>query len=319
MSLIKEQDSLIDSQDASIRAKRSLAPSPELQLERVRSASSSYPAEGMVSTRIQSPVSGRGNRLSLSELSQFREANDRLSNLRTSSSSSSRPRSVSTANSTEQAIAEAAAVITAWQGEREPVASYPRFELPESDEDLLRATSPRRDRCSDDTGSSCRSNPPRYSDVSQHAYYRTVGIRSEGAREESQADSPSPLARPQTWPKGAKRKASQFSLGDITKPLTKRARHGIKKLASMAYRNGSRQFSKVRDKIRRHEEELRRQAILKAKSRKRKLWVDSDRITVWVRDTGHDGWWKEGVKKFHAPSWMHFETFGWWAGPTESR
>ncbi|KAK7409447.1 hypothetical protein QQX98_008354 [Neonectria punicea] len=312
--LLAEHADLLKLVGEHFRLDSSESPSPEPQITRVRSTSS-YLSKGIRSTRIQSPVTGEPvHKLSLSNLSQFGRSNNRSSDFR-STSTSAKSRSTSAASSTQEAIADAAAVINQWQGERKPIESYHRYELNSSGEE---SSSEQGSFNSDKLYSNSSSNdtkPPRYSEIIEMKnQYDGVGDAPQ-----SHPESPLPSAYQRKWPQGAKRKASQFSLRSLTKPLAKRPRLAIKRIASNAYRGGSRQFCRARELMKRQrEEELKQYAAWKAMRRrskpgdalKGKFEKGFGTFSIERSRYGHEMWWKDGVEKYHAPKWLQFDASG---------
>ncbi|KAF7562478.1 hypothetical protein G7046_g1656 [Stylonectria norvegica] len=291
-------------------------PGLDVARARSRSTSSSYPSHGIKSSRVQSPVSNlRVNRISLSDLSPLGDEDGSLPRLR-SSSSTSRARTVSTDTSTQQAIAEAAAVITEWQGERQPIASYNKYEL-SSTESSPAILSCERRSSERETNDTTQSDPPCYGDA-VYTCPQTSPTKPYSVEftEAHHLDSPSPSARPSTWPKGFKRKASEFSLASLTRSFTKRPRLGIKRLASTVYRGSTRQLSRVCDVMKRqHDEEMKQFAAWKARRRRNKpadaLKGKHEKgfgaFSIDRSRHGNEEWWKEGVERYHAPGWMRFD------------
>ncbi|KAH7160303.1 hypothetical protein B0J13DRAFT_126378 [Dactylonectria estremocensis] len=299
--------------DDGLRLDRSESPSPEPRERRTRSTSSSYPSKGIRSSRIQSPVSDIPiHKLSLSNLSQFGPSSIGISQSNSDSNSSS-TRVASTGSSTQEAIAEAAAVITQWQGEREPIKSYRRFELKSSEElqpedskssqHVMTVTEDSSSRDSTD------SMPPSYSGV------RVIKSQYDGVADASHPGSPLPSAYSHQFPQAAKRKASQFSLRSLSKPFAKRPRIAIKRVVSNAFHNSVRQISRSRASMKRqHDEEMKQYASWKA-MRRRKMPGDAIKgkiekgfgtFSLERSRYGHEMWWKEGVERYHAPEWMQF-------------
>ncbi|KPM42401.1 hypothetical protein AK830_g4144 [Neonectria ditissima] len=306
--LLAEHANLLKLVGENFRLGSSESTSPEPQITRVRSVSS-YLSKGIRSTRIQSPVAGElVHKLSLSNLSQFGRSHHRSSDFR-STSTSPKSRSTSAASSTQEAIADAAAVINQWQGERKPIESYHRYELNSSGEDSSseqESSNSEKDYCN---SSSDDAKPPRYSEIME------IKNQYDGVGDAHHPESPLPSAYQRKWPQGYKRKASQFSLRSLTNPLAKRPRLAIKRLASNAYRGGSRQFSRARESVKRQrEDEMKQYAAWKAMRRrskpgdalKGKFEKGFGTFSLERSRYGHKMWWKEGVEKYHAPEWMHF-------------
>lgn len=302
----REQDDVICLLDESLRKARSHAPSPESLLRRPRSTSSSYPAEGIKSSRMQSPVSsyGNGRRLSLSNLSQFGDGADDL--IRRSSSTSSRRRASSNSGDSNKAASETASSSVAWRRQRDPVLSYGRFELLNSDESEPAPTPFGHIRITTEKPPSYRSKPPTLSETSDrtHASAHSTRTQYDGPGETSNADSPDPFARPSSFPVGSKRKASQFSLASITKrPRLSIKRWALKLADKMKHRRdeGRRHFAQWR--ARREESKQMDTPELKAE---KNISTFSDAFSIEKGRKGHEDWWIEGVKKYRAPTWIKF-------------
>lgn len=119
-----------------------------------------------------------------------------------------------------------------------------------------------------------------------------------------------------TQTRPSKRKASQFSLRSITSTIAaKRPRLGLGKLAATIVKGSTRKVSHVRQKWR-QQNELEMQQFeawratrrrerpgdpLKGKHEKGYSAFSFDRSRY-----GNEEWWKEGVAKYQAPSWMAF-------------
>lgn len=319
LELIEKHKKSADCIDTALRFEQSPSPSQEIPLRRVRSTSSSYPAEGIKSSRIQSPVSALAeNRLSLSSLSQFGEINDRLSNLRRSPSFPGL-RTGSTTDSSEEAVTETAAFGTVLQAEREPFTPYDRYQRINNEEDRSRIPPPRRHRNSRSASSPSlsHSDPPRYSEGSEYTSYQAIDEKRKLNRfgEFSHPDSPSPSVGPTDFPIGSKRKASTSLIRNLTGPFAKRARRGISRLATDVYQGSTRRISRIFDHMKRqHREEMQQFSAWKAQRRRTKpadpLKGKSEKgfgsYSFSKTRHAHEEWWKEGVEKYHAPEWMHF-------------
>lgn len=259
----------------------------------------------------------------MSRLSQFGKANDRLSNLR-SSSSSSEVIKASPHNSLHEAIADATATATQWQGERQPIESYHRYELGDSTE-ILPADSSSQRGGYESTYIGAKSIPdahlPRYNDIAGGGQITILEHQFDGMEEFPCPGSPSPTsvypgrATNDFGPKLSKRTASHFSLRSLTRSF-KRPRLDIKRLASNVYRSSTRKMSRVRNLMRRqHEDEMRQYAAWKAQRRrscpadplKGKSEKGFGTFSMERDHSSRDDWWKEGVGKYHAPAWMKFD------------
>ncbi|KAF4976114.1 hypothetical protein FZEAL_7184 [Fusarium zealandicum] len=309
--LLADQAQLLRLVNDNFRLARSDSSSSKFDSEHIRSTSSSYPEQGVSSTRIQSPVSDLGiPKLSLGDLSQYSRANDRLSNLR-SSSSSSRVRPVS-AESTREAVSDASAAVKEWQ--RQPLVSYHRYELSHSIEDL--PTESTRARNSEQSRESQSSSDGTV--VTQEInQLKIMDINSQcnGVAEQSHPQSPSPSVEPRRiWPRVLKRSASGISLRSLTRGV-KRSRTEVKRLASSAYHSSSHRLGQARESIKRHHGDQKKQySAWKAMRRKfkpgdaikRKPEKGFATFSVERSQHGHQTWWKTGVKKFRSPTWMQF-------------
>ncbi|KAF7539744.1 hypothetical protein G7Z17_g12350 [Cylindrodendrum hubeiense] len=159
--------------------------------------------------------------------------------------------------------------------------------------------------------SSTETKPPRYSEV------MVIKDQYDGVGDAPHSESPLPSAYQRKLPQGSKRKASQFSLRTFSKPFAKRPRLEIKRLASNAYRDSTRHFSRVRESMKRQrDEEMNQYAAWKAMRRrnkpgdaiKGKIEKGFGSFSIERSRYGHKMWWREGVEKYHAPAWMRFES-----------
>ena len=296
---------------------------------RTRSTSSSYPTDGEDLARIQSPASPPylSYRLSTSDLARYSHGNERLSYLRSSTTS---PRSYcgNGEPSYHDAMLDTAAVTTEWEEER------PEGSGSDDDDDGLTTISELRPS---DSMSQCgRSRSTVYQLASSPAKeyhgrascstgrsahsFRPFKQQYDGAIEHQRLDSPDFSAPPQFDAgeghfKRSKRKSSQFSLRSITSPFAKRPRLGLKKLAHNVYRESQRRFSQVRQLWKHHSQLERKEfdawrAVKKrerpADALKGKLDKTYSQFTFERSRFGDAEWWGDGVKRYQAPEWMVF-------------
>lgn len=305
--LLADQASLLRLVNDNLKFARSDSSSFDRKSEHMRSTSSSYTEQPLNPSRMQSPVSDLGNtKTCLGDLSQYSRANDRLSNLRSSSSSGG-----PTATTAYQAAADAAAAMLEWH---RPVTSYHKYELMSSTEDLVPDDTTERNsgECQNSQNSSNQT-------ILAHDTYPlkrvTANIQLDGTVEKLYQGSPRSSVQPsQAKPRVIKRSASGISLRSLTRSV-KRTRRQVKKLASSAYRSGSRKFGRTYNNIkRRHVKQRKQYSAWKALRRRLK---PGDAIkgkpekgfasfSVERSRHGHEEWWKVGVNKYQAPSWMRF-------------
>lgn len=194
------------------------------------------------------------HRLSFSNLSQYGKTNDRLSNLR-SSSTSVELDNIDAGVSSHEAVADATNVATEWNGERLPIQSYRQFELSYSTDELSVGSS----QCESneaEPASTPDSHAPRYSSITGGRRDDFLQHQYDGMEDPVHSYSPDPMknagpAINEDLPNTAKRKASQLSLRSLTESITKRPRTEFKKLATNVYRGGARTFGRVRKIMRR--------------------------------------------------------------------
>lgn len=291
----------------------------------LRKTSSSYPSHGKASTRVQSPASMfHLNKLSLTNLSRFGKANDRLSNLR-STLSSDEGYDLSMNTNPPEAMEEAITAIAEWQGQLRPrVASYGKYQLLESTEVLP------SDSASQQQGSSGARLPlltPSSTKDTAGLTWGSVGLingQYDGVHEaNNELESPDPIMRPPSTPanrehphKQSKRKASAFSLHSLTNPLSKHPRFGLRKWASNVYQQGSQRLSLARLKwIRPARQDRRMFEAWRMRHRgtnqevspcKEKADRNSGLFSSERRVCANEDWWKDGVSRYEAPKWMNF-------------
>lgn len=305
--LLADQASLLRLVNDNLKLARSDSSSFDRKFEHVRSTSSSYTEQPLNPSRMQSPVSDLGNtKPCLGDLSQYSRANDRLSNLRSSSSSGG-----PTATAAYQTAADAAAAMLEWH---RPVTSYHKYELMSSTEDLVPDDTTERNsgECQNSQNSSSQTILAHSTSPLKRV---TANTQLDGAVEKLYQGSPKSSVQPsQAKPRVIKRSASGISLRSLTRSV-KRTRRQVKKLASSAYRSGSRKFGRTYNSIkRRHVKQRKQYSAWKALRRRLK---PGDAIkgkpekgfasfSVERSRHGHEEWWKVGVNKYQAPSWMRF-------------
>ncbi|KAL2691946.1 hypothetical protein Neosp_002339 [[Neocosmospora] mangrovei] len=305
--LLADQASLLRLVNDNLKFARSDSSSVDRKFEHVRSTSSSYTDQALDPSRMQSPVSDLGNtKACLGDLSQYSRANDRLSNLRSSSSSGGPV--VTTAY---QAAAEAAAAMLEWH---RPVTSYHKYELMSSTEDLVPDDTAERNsgECQKSQNSSSQTILAHETSPLKRV---TANIQLDGAVEQLYQGSPRSSVQPSyAKPRVIKRSASGISLRSLTRSV-KRTRREVKRLASSAYRSGSRKFGRAYKNIKRRQVKQRKQySAWKALRRRLKpgdaIKGKSERgfasFSMERSRHGHEEWWKVGVNKYRAPSWMRF-------------
>ncbi|PTB45794.1 hypothetical protein M441DRAFT_76843 [Trichoderma asperellum CBS 433.97] len=291
----------------------------------LRRTSSSYPSQGHVSTRVQSPESMfRPNKLSLTDLSRFSKANDRLSNLRsTLSSDGGYDKTMSTAP--PEATEEAITAITQWQSQVRPrVASYNKYQLSESGEVL-----PSDSASQQQSPSGVHFLPPTPASATskggltwgsvEHFKGQLDGTHETSSRFESPdlalrlPGAPSNHGHPH---RQSKRKASVFSLRSLTNSLSKRPRFGLRKWASTFYRQGSQRLNMARQKWR-YQPRQGRGVFEGWKTRYRRVAQnmfpgqeeqkkDDGTCSAERKVCSNEDWWRDGVSRYEAPKWMNF-------------
>ncbi|KAL7915731.1 hypothetical protein GGI35DRAFT_465743 [Trichoderma velutinum] len=303
------------------------APSMSEMSRHLRKTSSSYPSQGKASTRIQSPESMfRPNQLSLTDLSRFSKANDRLSNLRSTLSSDEYYDRTMSTNPLE--VMEAITAIMERQGQTRPRETpYNQYELVESTEVLP------SDSASQHPSPSGARLPISTCSSSKKARgltwesLDTINGQYDGANEETnRLESPVSTIRSPCTPadqerphKQTKRKASVFSLHSLAHPLSKHPKLGLRKWASSVYHQGSQRLSQARLKwIRPARQDRRMFETWRMRHRgtnqesspcKEKADRNSGIYSSEGRVCASEDWWMEGVKIFEAPKWMNFGGF----------
>ncbi|KAL7785202.1 hypothetical protein V8C37DRAFT_394530 [Trichoderma ceciliae] len=292
---------------------------------RLRRTSSSYPSQGNVSTRVQSPESMcHPNKLSLTNLSRFSKANDRLSNLR-STLSSDEAYDVSMSTGPPEAMEEAITAIAQWQGELRPrIVSYNKYQLSESTEVLPSDSASQQQNPS---GAHLPlSTPLSAKDTAALTWGSVEPIKGQfdGAHEaNNRFESPNPAIRSPCTPanqehphRQSKRKASVFSLRSLTNSLSKRPRFGLRKWASTVYQQGSQRLNLARLKWR-HQARQDRRMFEAWRVRHRKVTQDGspckekhdrsyETSSPERKVCVNEDWWRDGVSRYEAPKWMNF-------------
>ncbi|KJZ77997.1 hypothetical protein HIM_02634 [Hirsutella minnesotensis 3608] len=299
-----------------------LVPGFAERLDRARGASSEYLSHSPSSPRVISPASTiRINRLSLADLSRFSHCNDRLSYLRSSSTtSSSQPASADV--STGEAVEEATAAISGWQDEprlfHKPC--YNKYELADSsevlpDDSLSRFNSPRF--LSPGPLLPGKPRSAHLADMSSSTWHSLQQMKNQyDGPDESRHPQDPDCSAMEAGPRKKKRSASHFSLRSLTRPFVKRPRlGGFRKWATHVCRDGSRRLSQAYHRWKQQTELEQRQYMAWKANRRRERPADPLKgksepgfgaFTLERSRFGNQEWWKEGVAKYRAPSWMMF-------------
>ncbi|KAG8667263.1 hypothetical protein FPOAC1_012090 [Fusarium poae] len=303
-----------------IRDLRSQTPSPEPVLilgpkhksdqQGARSTSSSYPEDVIRSPDLPSPPDSHVVLSSLGDLTRYSHTNDRLSGLRSSSSSFGASRAVSQ-GSTYKTLADAATAIGKLQ--RLPTPSYHRFEILSSSEDLaLNALAPHNSKASHESEfpiegfvESLELRPLRR--VAAHTGF-------SNPTDSFHSESPSPSVKLPRINTSRKRKASGISLRSISASV-KRSRVEVKKLANNICRSSCDKLRQARENIKRQHNEQKKQYSVWKELRRRLKPGDAIKgkhekglatFSMEKSLRGTKAWWKAGVEKYQAPEWMHF-------------
>lgn len=298
-------------------------------LERVRSSSSSYDCDSKSNSapKHNAPASPPPeNTLKEPDILKYSRSGNCLSDLHTSSSNSR-------GDSTTNVVDESAAAAAEWQTIPRPRTSfcYNRCELIDSQE-ILPSDSVSQVRVDDSP------EPPkpkktvksqligRYKQAFRPSNdsLRPIKGQYDGVGDSPSTrnlDSPHPdAARPlhanakRGAGAGQKRKASNLSLASISSQ-TKKGAKKLKTLASSVFLKSSQHLSEVKRKLKKqNEKEKKRFEAWKANRRrerpgdalKRKGEPSFGAFTVEQSRHGHKDWWREGVTRYKAPSWMVF-------------
>ena len=297
--------------DEHLKVAESTCPSlnPLTRVNHHRTTSSSYHSQDHDSVRVGSPEPEKqANYLSTSDLARYGKANDRISNLRSTSPFSSNG---DLANQQSLHVPdEAALTMNGWQDgtyEKQvyegtgtdamhPTPRSLRYELPKPFTCHYQIPKTNSEGTGDDKGF----------DGANEANAHSRGYREIESSVDDVDGSHSPL-------KTLKRKASHFSLSSLSKSLSKRPRLGFRKWASSVIQNGSRRLSIAKQKLKEHAEMERREfAAWKAQRRRARADAAAEKekqSAAFTKDQHKDGeeWWKDGAgSKFHAPRWMTF-------------
>ncbi|KAK3182346.1 hypothetical protein K4F52_006349 [Lecanicillium sp. MT-2017a] len=307
----KENSStLADLVDEHMKIAESTCPSlnPLARVNHHRTTSSSYHSQDYESVRVQSPEPEKQvNHLSTSNLARYGKANDRISNLRSTSPFSSNPDLGSLQG--QQAVDEPSLTANGWQDEPQEKQLYEgtgtesihatprslRYELPRPIVCQYQIPKPDVQGASDDKGY----------DGANESHPHGRGYREIDASADDANGSHSPL-------RAIKRKASHFSLNSLSKSFSKRPRLGFRKWASSVIQQGSRRLSIAKQKLKEHAEmEKRDFAAWRAQRRRARsdAACEKEKVDAAFTKAQHENgeeWWKEEAGRFHAPRWMTF-------------
>ncbi|KAF5721487.1 hypothetical protein FMUND_3615 [Fusarium mundagurra] len=308
--IISDQLSILQMVRDNLRPMRSQAPSPESVHRAPRSTSSSYHDQGTGFNDVPSPASDtRMPSLDLGDLTKYSRFNDRLSGLRSSSSSSVAARAMNQGSTHGAGVDEAPAF---GHLQRRPIQSYHSFEIVSSSEDLQSNAAPAqrtmaRQLSLEDTTGFGRTYPltPVKARIQTHI---------DSPAENRHSESPSPSAKPPQVERRSKRKSSVMSLRSLTEGV-KRTRAGVEKLAHNICYNSCNKLRHAHRSVRRqHKEQRKHHSVWKALRRKLrpedaskpKDEKASASFSIEQGKHGTESWWKAGVEKYHAPKWMRF-------------
>ena len=247
----------------------------------LQSSSSAYPSPGHNTPRVQSPESVVRHRLNLSDLSRFGRANDRLSNLRSSSGAHN-----------HEAIADADAASTQWRDELPKSHPYNKYSLADSCEVLPSDSLSQQDDDDDEDAETVQKHIA----LSYRGSERTLPV----PQYDGTADAPSP----------AKRKASYFSLRSVTWSF-KRARSGPLRSWVVGVCRGSARRLSLAYRRWKHQQRVDRRQFDAWRARMRRqhpaypLMSHRDKSLhsfAWEGQR-HDEWWQNG-QQYRAPGHM---------------
>ncbi|KAJ4131569.1 hypothetical protein NW768_005761 [Fusarium equiseti] len=275
--------------------------------ESARSTSSSYPEDGIRSPNVPSPSDSHTPLSTLGDLEKYSRINDRLSGLRSSSSSSGATRVISQGSS-YKALTNAVGATRKLQ--RLPTPSYHRFEVLSSSEDLMaNIIAPHNSEASHESEFSIESADGRS---------EMQPLRRVIAHDRLQNESPSPSVKLPQIIRLKKRKASGISFRSISEGV-KRSRIEIKKLAVNVCSNSWDKLRQARENIKRQRKDQKKHHSVWRALRRKLNPGDTikdkheDRPSHFSMGNGfrrhvseHKSWWKAGVEKYQAPEWMHF-------------
>ncbi|QGI60666.1 hypothetical protein CEK26_004637 [Fusarium fujikuroi] len=308
--IISDQLSILQMVRDSLRPMRSQAPSPKPVHRPPRSTSSSYHDQGIGSDDVPSPASDtRMPSLDLGDLTKYSRFNDRLSGLRSSSSSSVAARGMGQGSTHGTGIDEVPAF---GHLQRQPIQSYHSFEIVSSSEDLQSNVTPAQ---------KTMARQPSLDDTT--GFERIYPLTRVKARVQAQIDnptenrhleSPSPSIKPPQVERRSKRKSSVMSLRSLTEGV-KRSRAGVEKLAHKFCYNSCSKLRHAYQSVGRQQREQRkhysawktlRRKIRPEDASKLNHEKESASFSIEQGGRGIDSWWKAGVGKYHAPKWMRF-------------
>ncbi|KAF5577557.1 hypothetical protein FPCIR_12047 [Fusarium pseudocircinatum] len=308
--IISDQLSILQMVRDNLRPMRSQTPSPESVHRAPRSTSSSYHDQGTGFIDVPSPASDtRMPSLDLGDLTKYSRFNDRLSGLRSSSSSSVAARALNQGGTDGAGFDETPAF-----GHLQllPIQSYHSFEIVSSSEDLQSNVTPTQ---------KTMARQPSLEDTT--GFGRTYPLTPVKARirphidspaEDRHSESPSPSTKPPRVERRSKRKSSVMSLRSLTEGV-KRTRAGVEKLAHNICYNSCNKLRHAHRSVRRqHKEQRKHHSVWKALRRKfrpedaSKPRHEKASASFSIEQGGHgtESWWKAGVEKYHAPKWMRF-------------
>ncbi|OAA43681.1 hypothetical protein NOR_04256 [Metarhizium rileyi] len=223
-------------------------------------------------------------------------------------------------------MADTAAAITEWQEVPRPMksATYNNYSLADSS-DLFPSDSLSQREAVSLAPSNPPSPPPTKSPTHKSAqsskYCEHLNTQYDGTVEAIRNRSPEPkngltpaLDTTQSFHQ-SKRKASQFSLRSLTKSLSKRPRLvAFRQWAINFYHGSSRRLSEAYHRLKYHRQGHSGEPGAWRSMRRRHRRGDGERgnpcdqpYGEFKYDQGAPGnqeWWKDGVTKYRAPSWM---------------
>ncbi|KAF4334648.1 hypothetical protein FBEOM_11514 [Fusarium beomiforme] len=308
---ISDQASVLQMVRDTLRHERSQSPSPESKHgSGPRRTSSSYPDLDTKPSNAPSPASDtRIPRLDLGDLTKYSRINDRLSCLRSSSSSSAAAEAKSQ-EGTKKGRFDAASAFEHLQ--RLPTSSYHRFEIVSSSEDLpSNALTPQSNMAIRTSLEETAEPTQTYAPTRVKAQAQT---RFDGLTEIQHPGSPSPSIKPPQMESKRKRKASTISLRSWTESV-KRSRVEVKKLAHNIRHSGCNKIRQACQNIKRqHKEQKKHYSVWKALRHKFKREdaikdkheKEPGTFSIEKSKRETESWWKAGVDKYHAPKWMRF-------------
>ncbi|CAI6098412.1 unnamed protein product [Clonostachys chloroleuca] len=310
LHLATQAPSIISKEDTpSIMSKDDLA-------SKVRDTSSSYGSKDDDLVRARSPASPPSlNTLNETNLSRYSEGNDQLSNLHSS------PRPNTPCSTLHDAADEAAATANEWKSE-------PRLEISTCDGLDLDKSEEEEEVLPSDSVSQCRAPPdviqrcPRCQCSSRATFESTRAIKSQydGGGDASGFESPQfgtklhPINFGDKF-QSKKRKPSTISLKSISSHIPKKAKK-LKIFANDIIQEGTIRFNKLKSKLKKQNDHSRSNFEAWKANRRRARPGDPIKgkpqpsyAMFNLEKSVHgnkDDWWKEGVRRYRAPSWMVF-------------